>query len=76
MRFNVRGRDMQTSVEDAKRAVAKQIKLPEGVHLDWQGEYNELQQANRRLAVVIPLALLLIMGILYRQRCPSSIRRS
>jgi heavy metal efflux system protein len=65
IRFSVRGRDMQTTVEDAKRAVAKQIKLPEGVHLDWQGEYNELQQANRRLAVVIPLALLLIMGILY-----------
>jgi len=65
MRFSVRGRDMQSTVEDAKRAVAKQIKLPEGVRLDWMGEYNELQQANRRLAIVIPLALLLIMGILY-----------
>jgi heavy metal efflux system protein len=65
MRFSVRGRDMESTVEDAKRTVAKQIKLPEGVHLDWQGEYNELQQANRRLEIVIPLALLLIMGILY-----------
>ena len=65
MRFSVRGRDMQTTIEDAKRAVAKQIKLPEGVHLDWVGEYSELQQANRRLEIVIPLALLLIMGILY-----------
>ena len=65
MRFSVRGRDMQSTVEDAKRAVAKQIKLPEGVRLDWMGEYNELQQANRRLAIVIPLALLFIMGILY-----------
>jgi heavy metal efflux system protein len=65
MRFSVRGRDMETTVEDAKRTVAKQIKLPEGVRLDWQGEYNELQQANRRLEIVIPLALLLIMGILY-----------
>ena len=65
MRFSVRGRDLQTTVEDAKRAVAKQIKLPRGVHLEWQGEYSELQQANRRFAIVIPLALLLIMGILY-----------
>jgi heavy metal efflux system protein len=65
MRFGVRGRDMETTIEDAKRTVAKQIKLPDGVHLDWVGEYNELQQANRRLAIVIPLALLLIMGILY-----------
>jgi len=65
MRFDVRGRDMESTVEDAKRAVAKQIKLPEGVRLDWQGEYNELQKANRRFAIVIPLALLLIMGVLY-----------
>jgi len=65
IRFSVRGRDMETTVEDAKRAVAKQLKLPEGVRLDWQGEYNELQKANQRLAIVIPLALLLIMGILY-----------
>jgi heavy metal efflux system protein len=65
MRFSVRGRDMQTTIDDAKRAVAKQINLPHGVHLDWVGEYSELQQANRRFAIVIPLALLLIMGILY-----------
>lgn len=65
IRFNVRGRDMESTVEDAKRAVAKQIKLPQGVRLDWQGEYSELQQADRRLAIVIPRALLLIMGILY-----------
>src|SRR5271166_6055678 len=65
MRFSVRGRDMQTTIEDAKRTVARQIKLPEGVHLDWVGKYSELQQANRRLKIVIPLALLLIMGILY-----------
>ena len=65
MRFSVRGRDMQSTVEDAKRTVAKQIKLPEGVHLDWVGEYSELQDSNRRLEIVIPLALLMIMGILY-----------
>jgi heavy metal efflux system protein len=65
IRFSVRGRDMESTVNDAKATVAKQIKLPQGVHLDWQGEYNELQKANRRLEIVIPLALLLIMGILY-----------
>jgi heavy metal efflux system protein len=65
MRFSVRGRDMQSTVEDAKRAVAEQVKMPRGVHVDWMGEYSELQKANRRFAIVIPLALLLIMGILY-----------
>ena len=65
MRFSVRGRDMETTIDDAKRVVAKQITLPQGVHLDWVGEYSELQEANRRLEIVIPLALLLIMGVLY-----------
>jgi heavy metal efflux system protein len=65
MRFSVRGRDMESTVNDAKRRVAKQISLPEGVHLEWMGEYSELQQANRRFEIVIPLALLLIMGVLY-----------
>ncbi|MGA2411428.1 MAG: CusA/CzcA family heavy metal efflux RND transporter [Candidatus Binataceae bacterium] len=65
IRFSVRGRDMESTVEEAKRVVAEQIKLPEAVHVDWQGEYSELQQANRRLEIVIPLALLLIMGVLY-----------
>ncbi|MGO9057220.1 MAG: efflux RND transporter permease subunit [Candidatus Binataceae bacterium] len=65
MRFSVRGRDMQSTIDDAKREVSRQIKLPQGVHLEWVGEYSELQQANRRLAIVIPLALLLIMGVLY-----------
>ncbi len=65
VRFSVRGRDMQTTIDKAKRIVSRQIKLPQGVHLDWVGEYNELQQANRRLSIIIPLALVLIMGVLY-----------
>jgi cobalt-zinc-cadmium resistance protein CzcA len=65
IRFSVRDRDMETTINDAKRVVDQQIKLPAGVHLDWAGEYSELQQANRRLATIIPLALLLIMGVLY-----------
>ena len=65
IRFSVRGRDMQSTIDEAKNAVAKQIRLPAGVSLDWVGEYSELQQANRRLEIVIPFALLVIMGILY-----------
>ena len=41
------------------------MQVPEGTHLEWVGEYGELQAANHRLMIVIPLALLLIMGILY-----------
>src|SRR6202030_4394271 len=65
VRYQVRGRDLQTAVIDAKNRVARQVKLPEGVHLEWAGEYGELQAANRRLMVVVPFALLLIAGVLY-----------
>jgi heavy metal efflux system protein len=65
LRFTVRGRDLESTVENAKRLVARQVKLPAGVHLEWAGEYSELKQANHRLAIIIPLALLLIMGVLY-----------
>ena len=65
VRFSVTGRDLQGAVAEAKARVAREIRVPEGTHLSWVGEYGELQAANHRLMVVIPLALLLIMGILF-----------
>jgi cobalt-zinc-cadmium resistance protein CzcA len=65
VRFSVRGRDLQTAIADARRQVASAVRLPEEVSLEWAGEYGELQAANRRFQVVIPFALLLIMGVLY-----------
>jgi heavy metal efflux system protein len=65
VRFATRGRDLQGAVMDAKKIVAHSVKLPEGVHLEWAGEYGELQAANRRLMIVVPFALLLIAGVLY-----------
>lgn len=65
VRFAVRGRDLQSAVEDARNTVAARVKLPEGVHLEWAGEYGELRQADRRLMIVVPFALILIAGVLY-----------
>src|SRR5271156_6516179 len=65
VRFSVRNRDLQSTIVDAKRRIAKEVHLPEGVHLEWSGEYGELQAANRRFAIVVPFALLLIAGVLY-----------
>lgn len=65
LRFSVTGRDLESTVAAAKRAVTRQIRLPHGVHLEWAGEYGELEAANRRLMVVVPFALLLIAGVLY-----------
>jgi cobalt-zinc-cadmium resistance protein CzcA len=65
LRFAVRGRDLRSAVEEAKQRIATTMQLPEGVHLVWAGEYGELQEALDRLMIIVPLALLLIVGLLY-----------
>jgi heavy metal efflux system protein len=65
VRFSVSGRDLEGAVKEVKERVASEVQPPEGTHLEWAGEYGELQAANRRLAVVVPVALLLITGVLY-----------
>ena len=65
VRFSVTGRDLQGAVAEAKSRVARDVHLPEGTHLEWAGEYGELQAANHRLAVVVPIALILIMAVLF-----------
>ncbi|HYK63235.1 MAG TPA: efflux RND transporter permease subunit, partial [Bryobacteraceae bacterium] len=65
IKYSVRGRDLGSAVEEAIRKVKEQVKLPPGYHIDWAGEYESQQRAQRRLAIIIPLTLLLIFMILY-----------
>jgi cobalt-zinc-cadmium resistance protein CzcA len=65
VRFAVRGRDFEDAVRDAQARVAQEVRMPRGVNLEWAGEWQELRQANQRLAVIVPIALLLITGVLY-----------
>ncbi len=62
--FNVRGADLGTVVTHAQRAIAKSLTLPPGIRLEWGGQYESLQAATRRLAIVIPLVLVLIVAVL------------
>jgi cobalt-zinc-cadmium resistance protein CzcA len=62
--FNVRGADLGTVVAGAERAVAAQVTLPAGQRLEWGGQYQTLQAATRRLMLVIPGVLLLILLVL------------
>ncbi len=62
---NVRGRDLVGFVGEAQRAVAAQIKLPQGYSVTWGGQFENQQRAARRLAMVIPVALALIFFILF-----------
>ena len=62
---NVRGRDVASFVAEAKRAIAAEVKLPPGYYIRWGGQFENLEAASRRLAVVVPLALALIFAMLY-----------
>jgi cobalt-zinc-cadmium resistance protein CzcA len=65
IKYGVRGRDLGSAVEEAIAKVSRQVKLPPGYRIDWAGEYASQQRAQRRLAIVIPLTLLVIFMILY-----------
>jgi Cu(I)/Ag(I) efflux system membrane protein CusA/SilA len=63
--LNVRGRDALGFVEEAKRVVAQTVALPDGVHVEWAGEYEHQERAARTLRWVFPAVLLVIFVILY-----------
>jgi cobalt-zinc-cadmium resistance protein CzcA len=65
IKFSVRGRDLAGAVEEAQRRIAQNIKLPTGYRIDWAGEFEWLQQAKKRLAVILPITFVLIMVLLY-----------
>ena len=62
---DIRGRDLGSVVADAQRAVSEQVKLPPGVSLSWSGQFEYLERAKARLALVVPFVLLIIFVLLY-----------
>ena len=65
IKFSVRGRDLASAVEEAQERISKNVKLPTGYHIDWAGEFEWLQQAKKRLAVILPITFILILVLLY-----------
>ena len=65
IKYSVRGRDLGSTVEDAIRAVNERVKLPTGYRIDWAGEYASQQRSQRRLMIVVPITILIIVIILY-----------
>ena len=65
IKFSVRGRDLGGTVAEAQDRIARSVELPEGYRLEWAGEFDELQQAKARLMIVIPIAMAIIMVLLY-----------
>jgi copper/silver efflux system protein len=64
--MNVRGRDVGGFVADAQRAVARQVKMPQGYYIEWSGQYENEISARNRLQLVIPIVFLIIFLLLYK----------
>ena len=63
--FNVKGRDVQSTVEDIQEILDEKLKLPDGYYYNYGGEFENLQSATNRLMIVIPIALVIILLLLY-----------
>lgn len=65
IKFSVRDRDLGSTVAEAQDRIAKNVKLPTGYRLVWAGEFEDLELAKHRLEIVVPIALVLILTLLY-----------
>lgn len=65
IKFSVRGRDLGSTILDAQQRVAEEVQLPAGYRLEWVGEFGNLQDAIKRLQVIVPMTILLIALLLY-----------
>jgi cobalt-zinc-cadmium resistance protein CzcA len=65
IRFEVRGRDLGSTVQEGIDKINKNVQLPRGYHLQWAGEYESEQRASRRLMIIVPITILVIFIILY-----------
>ena len=65
VRFSVRGRDLGSAVEEAIDKVNKQVQLPRGYNVKWEGEYESQKRSQARLLVIVPLTIFFIFMIIY-----------
>jgi cobalt-zinc-cadmium resistance protein CzcA len=65
IKFSVRDRDLQSTVEEAQAHLAKEVRLPERYRMEWAGQYDQLKEEQKRLAMVVPISLMIILFLLY-----------
>ncbi len=65
VRFNIRGRDLGSTVKDAQKILQEKLELPDGYNIKWAGQSESQKSANIRLAIILPITLLIIAGILF-----------
>jgi cobalt-zinc-cadmium resistance protein CzcA len=67
IKFSVRGRDLASAIQDLQGQMSKKVKLPTGYDYTWAGEFDSLRKEQKRLAVIIPVSVLIILILLYIQ---------
>jgi heavy metal efflux system protein len=65
IKFSVRGRDLAGAVTEAQERIGRNVKLPAGYRIEWAGEFEWLQQAKKRLLIILPITLAFILVLLY-----------
>lgn len=65
LKYSVRERDLGSTVADAQAKLAQNVPLPSGYRMEWTGEFGALQEAKKRLILIVPLSLILILMLLY-----------
>ena len=65
IKFSVRGRDLGSTIAEGKARIAEALKLPPGYRIIWAGEFEELEDAQKRLSIMVPISIVLILGLLY-----------
>ncbi len=65
IKFSVRDRDLQSTVEEAQVKLSQQVTLPEGYRMEWAGQYDQLKEEQKRLAKIVPVSLVMILFLLY-----------
>ncbi|MCA9500231.1 MAG: efflux RND transporter permease subunit, partial [Nitrospira sp.] len=63
--FSIRDRDLVSTIQEAQQRLKDQITFPEGYHLEWAGQYDQLVKEQQRLMIVVPLTMILILFLLY-----------
>ncbi len=65
IKFSVRGRDLAGTIQDVQAKLSRSVRLPEGYHYEWAGEYDSLRKEQQRLAIIIPITIGMILALLY-----------
>ncbi len=65
IKFSVRERDLQSTVEEAQVKLSQQVRLPDGYRMEWAGQYDQLKEEQKRLVKIVPVSLALILLLLY-----------